>query len=237
MKHKIHYNNQEISVFFTSFYPLCCTSYGKGAIGSPYNLPPYIDGSCRREPDFENEFPAITGLCRPGFVDRLDVDDLVIYTTNKKFLGTKRLVAILQVLEIKDDHIQASQWYVNKVLPNNIMVEGNDPVPLEKTHFIGPWIDFAWTKKESEERDENEDQEGIDYWDATYKKRSREKSKVAICKILNGICEIHHPTLMKDDDIIGIFGRKPGTQTPPSLTQEEWDAFAGWLQKSSQFRL
>ncbi|WP_144894303.1 hypothetical protein [Flavobacterium tiangeerense] len=52
--------------YLNSFYPLCCNSKGIKAI-KMFGLPKYTDGSCRSEPDFENEFPCITGLCRLGF--------------------------------------------------------------------------------------------------------------------------------------------------------------------------
>ena len=70
-----------MEVFLNTFIPLAYNEFGRSNARS-HNLPPFIDGSCRREPDFQNPFPAITQLCRPGkLVPRLSVGDLVIYLT------------------------------------------------------------------------------------------------------------------------------------------------------------
>ncbi len=51
---------------------------------SDYNFPPFIAGSCRREPDFENDFPSITSLCRQEkFAPLLFPNDVVVYITVK----------------------------------------------------------------------------------------------------------------------------------------------------------
>lgn len=233
-KHKVKHAQDVFSVFFTSFYPLCCTAQGQKAIKT-YSLPPFIDGSCRREPDFQNDYPAITGLCRPGFVDRLDVGDLVIYTTNKKLLGAKKLVAILKVLKVVPNHIIAAEWYRNKNidLPNNIMVPDNLPMPLDKTHGIGPWIGWGWTKEEID----MDIEESLEAWDESYKKRAEENPKIAICEVLNGIKDLDKPHEMTDNVIEQVFGRYPSTQTPPSMTQEEWDRFIIWLNQNTNFKI
>ena len=49
-------------IYLSSFYPLICTNKGRKAV-EEFNLPPYIDGSCRREPDFENEYPVKENKC------------------------------------------------------------------------------------------------------------------------------------------------------------------------------
>lgn len=46
-----------------SFRPLCSTQLELEAI-EKYKLPPFIDASCRREPDFQNPLPSISALCR-----------------------------------------------------------------------------------------------------------------------------------------------------------------------------
>jgi hypothetical protein len=69
--------------FLATFHPLIRTSRGRKAV-QEYRLPPFIDGSCRREPDFESPFPSITAICRAGnFAPRLRVDDQVVYLTVK----------------------------------------------------------------------------------------------------------------------------------------------------------
>jgi hypothetical protein len=233
-KHKVRHAQKDISVFFTSFYPLCCMAQGIKAIEN-YNLPPFIDGSCLREPDFQHDYPAITGLCRPGFVDRLNIDDLIIYTTNKKLLGSKMLIAVLKVLEIEADHTKAFNWYESKnaIPPNNIMVPGNFVIPLEKTHGIGPWIGWGWTKEDIDEDRE----ESLEAWGRSYEKRALESPKVAICEVFNGIKNLNKPYELRDSSVGQIFGRYLGTQTPPSMTQDEWNRFIYWLRDNTEYQV
>lgn len=51
----------EISEFgrfrLNSYTPLCFNKMGRIAI-QKYAFPPYVDSSCRREPDFQNEYPS-----------------------------------------------------------------------------------------------------------------------------------------------------------------------------------
>src|SRR5437879_479234 len=49
--------------FLATYHPLAQTSCGRQAIRE-HALLPFIDGSCRREPDFESRFPSITATCR-----------------------------------------------------------------------------------------------------------------------------------------------------------------------------
>lgn len=53
----------EISEFgkfrLNSYTPLCINKMGCIAI-EKYDFPPYIDSSCRREPDFQNKYPSIS---------------------------------------------------------------------------------------------------------------------------------------------------------------------------------
>ncbi len=187
-------------VYINSFYPLCYNKRGINAI-KHYNLSPYIDGSCRREPDFEHQLPCITGLCRPGFAEKLKEKDTVIYLTNKKGIGVRKIVAILEVIIVCANHQEAAKYYEqqNWSLPNNLMVENNLPNPLEKTHFSrSPNIG---------ERD---------FW---YKERAwaPNSSKVAICKVLylNTENPISFPKY--------ISKRKLTAQNPPVLMPEEYE--------------
>ncbi len=107
---------------------------------SDYNLPPFIDGSCRREPDFESRFPSITSLCRGGkFAPKLLPGDLVIYMTTKgKWLSGekhRRLVGILKVLEKTLNQYVASEWYSHRglTLSSNCLDDGNSPMEFSKT--------------------------------------------------------------------------------------------------------
>ena len=64
-------------IYFNSFTPLCTTLQGQAAI-ERYKLPRVIDGSCRREPDFQSKYPSITALCRAEkFAPRVYPGDIV----------------------------------------------------------------------------------------------------------------------------------------------------------------
>lgn len=192
--------------YLNSFYPLYCNSKGIEAI-KMFSLPKYIDGSCRREPDFENEFPCITGLCRPGFAEKLNIEDVIIYVTNKKGIGSRKVVAILEVIRTFENHRQAADWYINenKKIPNNLMVKETTPFDLNKTHQIHGinkiFNDTNLLKK----------------WNLLYKSRSRKKEKVVQCEILYE--ELNTPISLDESK----FKRKLTAQNPPIIDDEDWD--------------
>jgi hypothetical protein len=163
-----------MNIYLCSFYPLCCTKEGQTAI-QKFRLPPFIDGSCRREPDLTNSFPAITGLCRPGFAKKLENGDIVIYISNKKGVGSRRIIAVLEVIiDNCTYHQKAADWYIrrNCELPNNLMVKETNPIDINKTHRMGSWDSCVKGAKKLEE------------WNKFYIERAENKPKVAICKIL-----------------------------------------------------
>jgi len=128
-----------MSIYLAKYRPLNSTPEGQRALAR-FNIPPYVDGSCRREPDFECEFPSITALCRGDlFAPHLKEGDEVVYITTKDFYGGAfrhwRIVARLEILKRFDSHPDAAAWYRGKVgkLPGNCMVAGNPPLPLSHT--------------------------------------------------------------------------------------------------------
>ena len=131
--------------FLATFHPLIHTAAGRRAVQRS-GLPPFIDGSCRREPDFESPFPSITATCRAGGVaPRLRPGDTVVYLTVKGTYGRDiqpgwRLVAVLKVVNRFESHVLAADWYRsnNLALPSNCIVEGNPPKPLELTNGTPP---------------------------------------------------------------------------------------------------
>jgi len=193
-------------IYLNSFYPLCSTKHGIKAINK-YGLQKYIDGSCRREPDLENELPCITGLCRPGFAEKLNEEDIIIYVTNKKGVGSRKLISVLKVTKIFESHEVAADWYIaqNKCIPNNLMVDGNRPFDLNKTHQKMGWD--AWTKQK----------QTLDTWDKSYYDRANDKGKVALCEILYR--ELNNPIQLDESK----FERKLIAQNPPVLKIEEWN--------------
>src|SRR4051812_12314442 len=94
--------------YLAKYHPLNSTLAGQRA-AAQFSIPPYVDGSCRREPDLECEFPAITALCRGElFAPYLKEGDEVIYITTKNFYGESfrhwRIVARLRILKRFESH-------------------------------------------------------------------------------------------------------------------------------------
>ncbi len=215
-----------MTVYLSSFYPLCSTRSGKKA-SKNFKFPPYIDGSCRREPDFEKQHPSITGLCRPPFAAKLCKGDIVVYTTNKLGIGARKVVAVLEVIHVIQKsnenpkfstHKKAAKWYFEKKykLPNNLMVKDNIPHPLVETSRKGRWVDWVGGKSLKE-------------WDKHYLERSI-NTNVAICKVL---CkELNNPIELTENEMLRIFGRRPGTRNPSKVQPKEWDDFRKWLFKN-----
>ena len=127
-------------ILLNTYWPLCSTKFGIDAC-QIFGLLPFVDGSCRREPDFESRFPSISALCRGrAFAPRLKVGDKVIYLTVKgNYLGEKiphyRMVAVLEVLVKCETHTIASQWYIeqNIATPSNCLIPNNPPLPIYLT--------------------------------------------------------------------------------------------------------
>src|SRR5271157_5978822 len=112
--------------FLATYRPLVKSRAGREAIRQ-HALLPFIDGSCRREPDFESRFPSIAAICRAGtFAPRLLVGDRIAYLTVKgKYLDAREfgwhLVAVLRVIHRFESHKDAAAWYgrQNQPLPSN----------------------------------------------------------------------------------------------------------------------
>ncbi|MGB3606657.1 MAG: hypothetical protein WA775_10405 [Psychroserpens sp.] len=201
-----------MKIFLNSFIPLCTSKLGKQAV-KQFGLFPFIDGSCRREPDFEANYPAITSLCRmKKLIPRLEIGDLVIYVTSKKQYYNKakerRFVAILQVIKFANTHNQAMDWYNDndEKVSQNIICDKTDPLPLNHTHQIS----------------RHNGEVNLNRWDAAYKLRMREYPKVAICKIWGNRLNLVEPPILSNELMMQVFSRIPGTQNPPMLNHSEW---------------
>lgn len=202
-----------LRIYLNSFNPLIINKFGKIAI-EKYNFPLFIDGSCRREPDFENELPCITGLCRPGFAEKLREKDIVVYVTNKKSIGSRKVVAVLEVIKVFENHRYAADWYIKekKSIPNNIMVDETKPLDLDKTHRLHGI------------RDIKNEIELLSHWNQIYKCRSRNKQRVAQCKILYR--EINCPKELEETK----FEKKLTAQNPPILIEKDWKTIKELIQ-------
>lgn len=209
-----------MAVFLNSFTPLAVNKFGRAA-AALHNLPLHIDGSCRREPDFENSKPAITQLCRPTkLVTRLNKNDLVIYITKLGRYGTKKahwkLISILEVIEVVPDHNSALAYYTQNKIPvsQNIMCESTSPFPLDYTHGI------------NENNKNNTDAvRVIEKWNIGYMYRAKHYLEVAITQVWNDVLYLDNPPIINHQMMTSIFGRIPGTQNPPKLSNVEWQNF------------
>jgi hypothetical protein len=193
-------------IYLNSFRPLISRTAGHKA-ARIYKLPPFIDGSCRREPDFQSQFPSITALCRfTKFAPRLHEDDLIAYITVKgKYINESdehwRLVAILQVLKRFQSHKDAAIWYGEQglSLPSNCMVEGNPPIQLDQTVAT---------------------HETVEEWDRVYRFRAWKCPVFLACTALH--LALHNPPIITADMMDQVFEHPPSTQNPPSITPDQF---------------
>ena len=204
-----------MTAFIVTYRPLAVSVRGRNA-AKQFSLPLFIDGSCRREPDFESPHPSISALCRfTKFVPRLSKNDEILYLTVKSSFGqaTKshyRVVAHLRVGQDLPSHTAAAIWYraIGVPVPSNCMVIGNPPVPYEQT--IG-FNGVAWRNYSESTR--------LRIWDRTYRKRSEKIRKFLVCDPI--WLELHQPPKLFDTDLIEILGRVPGTQNPSAFGVSE----------------
>lgn len=208
--------------FLATYRPLVMNSKGQHAIRQ-FDLPPFIDGSCRREPDFESAFPSITATCRAGhFAPRLVEGDRIAYLTVKgKYLDDlvkgQRLVAVLRVVKRFESHDEAADWYKeqNQPPPSNCFVHGNAPKPFERTNGNPP-------KEVKEQLSSAVDlTRAIRLWDWTYRKRVS-KYPVFLATVAEFLDLIHPPQIL-EAHICAIFGNVPSTLNPPRKSCEQID--------------
>lgn len=203
-----------MTICLNTYEPLVFTGAGRKAWKN-YDFPPFIDSSCRREPDFESEYPSITALCRKDkFAPKRKEGDIVIYISykgeyNLDFIRDRpderhwRLVAILEVIKRCESHQEAAAWYKDKPRnlppPNNCMVQGTEPFPLDQTCPLP-----------SEYR-------SLQEWDQSYWDRAKTYPVFLICtaQYLN----LHNPPAITEKKMYDWFGhtrtgRTRGTENP-----------------------
>ena len=218
-----------------TYGPLCIGKLGLEAI-EKYNILPFVDSSCRREPDLENPYPSITALCRKNkLAPQLRPQDLVVYLTkpgkikaSEKYLlrGEYKLTAILEVQEIFSTHQMAAEWYKSKgvALPSNCMVEDNPPNQFDRT--VGSFNSAKEMKQFESFDEEKKIRRGeaiIRAWDRGYQQRADEYNNFVITKPL--FLDIYNPLSISRELLIKWFGKVPGTQTPKLLTPQEFAYF------------
>jgi hypothetical protein len=204
----------EVNYYLNSYRPLVRNRFGREAY-ERFRHPPFVDGSCRREPDLESPFPSITAICRlDKFAPRLQVGDRVIYMTTKMGTqSTNRIVAALVVVKRFESHRAAAEWYksMHLPLPSNCLVPGNLPLSIEHTDHGKPLTD------------------DVHRWDLKYQLRARKCGVFLICRPLK--IELHDPVEISRDNLLAIFGRVPATRNPPAIRQREFDGLAACFGK------
>jgi hypothetical protein len=191
----------ETKLFLNSFHPLCETEKGR-QICQHHNIPPFVDYSIRREPDFESLFPSITGLCRcDKLIGQIAENDFVAYVTVKS-AGPRRLVAILQVLHKLKNHAEGADWYRRKglPLPRNCVVHGNDALDMSLATAPPRFTTYK-------------------NWSLIYILRSRRHPSFLVCRAVYRP-ELHNPPVVPEN----IFERPfPNTRSPKQLTEKEFN--------------
>ena len=202
-------------LFLNTYTPLAASRAGRCASATE-SLPPFIDGSILREPDLENERPAITCLCRADkFAPRLAIGDVVVYMTAQRRWRKegepvpephRRLVAVLRVSCLFDSHERAADWYADRkmTIPSNCMVKGNNANPLTWSHRI---TRFGCAMSDGKLQAT---------WDKAYRRRAERFGRVVICEPL--FCSLSWDApAVTNADLVEVFGRVPGTQNPGAL--------------------
>lgn len=222
--------NKQNKMYLLSYRPICINALGVAAM-EKYGFPPFVDNSCRREPDFENPFPSITSLCRKDkYVPRLSIGDVVVYMTvgssKKPFMHGHHLVAVLQVIEKLESHQLASEWYVKRKcpLPKNCIVTGNPPLQYDMTAG-GSKKERGMTIREyqalSHEEKVKEGNKIIRRWNGAYKLRANDVSDFVITEPI--YVELYSPIVI-EKQLRDIFGGIPQTQRYKPLSYDECKA-------------
>lgn len=202
---------------------------GRAAI-TRNGLPPFIDGSCRREPDFQSSAPSISALCRSTkFAPRLWPGDHVVYITKQAQYDGEvgwALVAILGVVERFESHEAAAVWYRawDYAVPSNCLVYSNPPQMYQLTNQMPPAEVAARVGTEADP------ERAIRLWDATYAQRARDCGVFLACKA--DFLELWRPPVLRRSDFLNIFGRVPGTQNPPKITPNQFHALANFARET-----
>ncbi len=214
------------TIKLNSFRPLCSTKLGLEAI-KKYNFPPFIDASCRREPDFQNSYPSISSLCRQGkFAPHLRINDIIVYmTVGDLYLPYKlghHLVAILQVEDVFKTHHEGAIAYHKEGLemPSNCMVPDNYPLDFDKT--AGNFKNNSQLNtflSHSEKQKLIIGKARIKLWNEDYLRNS--KTWQCFVKTKPLYLNINDPRQILRSEFIDIFGKLPNTRTPNKITEKQ----------------
>lgn len=199
------------SFFLNSYVPLAASKAGREA-SLRFDIEPFVDGSIRREPDLEHEYPAITCLCRADkFAPRLAKGDIVAYMLRKGRYGLdhpqRRLTAVLRVVEIFPTHSAGAAWYGerNLALPNNCWVRGNSAKPFDQSHRLYKTSNAIGPEQTFHE------------WDLSYRARALKFGSFVVSERLFWNLSWNAPEIT--EAVLGaVFGTIPGTRNPGRWT-------------------
>jgi hypothetical protein len=211
-----------LSCYINEFRPLANSPSGRKAI-EQFGLPPFIDASCRREPDLESELPSITALCRKEFfAPHLREGDVVAYMTANfeyppKTASVRRLVAILRIKKSwlshrkqrgLEAHDQAAAWYLalGLPIPSNCMTSASSRKPLDQTDRFKP---------------------NIEEWDDIYRLRAIQCGAFHACEKI--FCEVNDPPRLTNRQLVKWFGTIPDTRSLPTLPPRNFVNLLVWL--------
>ncbi|SFH39270.1 hypothetical protein [Pontibacter chinhatensis] len=215
-----------------TYQPLCYTLLGIEAIQTK-GLPPFIDASCRREPDFEGVFPSISALCRKNkLAPQLRQGDIVVYLTKPgKFQCSRpylrqdeyKLTGILEVVDTFKDHVAAGMWFDANgyALPSNCLVAGNAPKRLFETggDFKSQRELKAFLAMEQEKQSRVADTR-VRAWDRQYQQRAVEFPSFVVTRPV--YLDLNNPISLFRAELVSWFGNVPGTQASKILTENEY---------------
>lgn len=198
--------------FYINMYsPLIATSAGQLA-SDKQKLPPFIDGSVRRDPDLEHEYPSISVLSRTGnLTPQLGVGDIVAYMTRKgrhfSDVAHWRLTAVLLVEHVFDSHQSAAEWYTNARmrLPGNCMISRNPPMPYQHCDH-----DFDSTGWEDPNRIHQEREE-------FFRGRAETHGTFVVCMPLFRDLSMRAPVVI-GSDFVDVFGERLRTRNPVRIS-------------------
>lgn len=206
--------------WLNTYHPLAGTPEGPWRHRQP-SLPPFADASCRREPDLESDYPTITGLCRPPSVRKLEVGDVVIYTTVRDaYDGTaahRRVTAVLRVIAAHRSHPSAADFFRARdlPLPRNLFVPNNPPLPLDMTEG------FYWKKVDGRKVRVSpgapaDEPRILEEWNTIYRQRRDKCQDVRICEIV--FRDLWNGRAIDDHTVSTVFGDGgfPNTEHRPA---------------------
>lgn len=219
------------TIRLNSYHPLCSTELGLRAIHK-HGLAPFVDASCRREPDFESDHPSISALCRQDlFAPNLYQNDIIAYITVQGNWFTDyahyRLVAILEVIERRNSHNLGRDWYTHRGFkpPSNCMVAGSSPLPFDYTAG-----DFNKTKEMRTFMGRNEELKSsigarrVELWDREYQQRATDYPTFIITKPI--FKNLNDPPIITLNGMKDIFGKVPNTRNPNIIKPRQFKALA-----------